>query len=104
VDNPDGKLLPGSYAFVHLSLAKEVHSVTVPANTLVFRKEGPNVAVVRDNRAQMVPITIGRDYGDKIEVVSGLQASDAVIVDPSDSLVSGAAVRIATPGGAGPKQ
>jgi RND family efflux transporter MFP subunit len=97
VDNRDGRLLPGAYAFVHLKLAKDVHSMTVPANTLLFRKEGPRVAVVRDDHAELVPITIGRDYGDRIEVVDGLQASDAIIVDPSDSLISGAAVRVAVP-------
>ncbi|HUN51652.1 MAG TPA: efflux RND transporter periplasmic adaptor subunit [Candidatus Sulfotelmatobacter sp.] len=99
VDNADGRLLPGAYAFVHLSLAKDSRavSVTVPANTLIFRKEGPRVAVVRNGAAQLVPITIGRDYGTRIEVVSGLQPSDAVILDPSDSLVAGTPVRVANP-------
>jgi RND family efflux transporter MFP subunit len=95
VDNPDGKLLPGAYAFVHLSLTREIRSVTVPANTLMFRKEGLRVAVVRDGRADLVPVVIGRDYGDKVEIVSGLEPSDQVILDPSDSLLSGTAVHLA---------
>jgi len=71
VDNPGGRLLPGSYAFVHLKLPKQIQSVTVPSNTLLFRSEGMRVAVVREGRAELVPITIGRDYGDEVEVVSG---------------------------------
>jgi RND family efflux transporter MFP subunit len=95
VDNADGRLLPGAYAFVHLSLAKAVQSVTVPSNALIFRKDGIRVAVVRDGKATMLPIVIGRDYGDRVEVLSGLAATDEVIVDPSDSLVAGTAVQIA---------
>ena len=95
VDNRDGRLLPGSYAFVHLTLPSSARaaSVTVPAEAVIFRKEGVRVALVRNGRAQLVPITIGRDYGTKVEVVSGLQPSDEVILDPSDSLTDGAAVQ-----------
>lgn len=96
VDNPDGKLLPGAYAFVHLALPNDAPgaSVTVPAEALIFRKEGPRVALVREGKARLVPITIGRDYGTKVEVVSGLAAEDEVILDPADSLTDGAAVRV----------
>ena len=69
--------------------------MTVPANTLLFRSEGLRVAVIRDGKAVLVPITIGRDYGDKVEVVSGLTAADQVILNPSDSLTSGTSVRLA---------
>src|SRR3984893_7569836 len=95
VDNPAGRLLPGAYPPVHLSLPSAVQSVTAPANTLLFRKEGLRTAVVRNGHAQLVPVTIGRDYGEKVEILSGLQPTDEVIVDPSDSLISGAVVRIA---------
>ncbi|MEA3135020.1 MAG: hypothetical protein QOG17_2866 [Gammaproteobacteria bacterium] len=95
VDNPAGRLLPGAYTSVHLSLPSAVQSVTAPANTLLFRKEGLRTAVVRNGHAQLVPVTIGRDYGEKVEIVSGLQPTDEVIVDPSDSLISGTVVRIA---------
>jgi RND family efflux transporter MFP subunit len=94
IDNADGRLLPGAYAFVHLKLPKEVRSVTVPSNTLIFRKEGLRVAIVKQGVADLVPVKIGRDYGDKVEIVSGLQASDAVILDPSDSLIGGTSVRV----------
>ena len=63
VDNADGKLLPGAYAFVHFMLPGRAQSVTVPANALLFRSEGLRVGVVRAGKAQLVPITIGRDYG-----------------------------------------
>jgi RND family efflux transporter MFP subunit len=95
VDNPAGRILPGAYTSVHLSLPSTVQSVTTPANTLLFRKEGLRTAVVRNGRAQLVPVTIGRDYGEKVEILSGLQPADEVIVDPSDSLISGTVVRIA---------
>jgi RND family efflux transporter MFP subunit len=95
VDNADGKLLPGAYAFVHFTLPGRVQSVTIPANALLFRSEGLRVGVVRDGKAEMVPITIGRDYGDRVEVLSGLGPSDQVILNPSDSLIDGAAVRVA---------
>ena len=95
VDNPDGRLLPGAYTFAHLSLPAAVHSVTVPANTLLFRKEGLQAALVRNGHTQLVPVTIGQDYGNTVEVLSGLQPADQVIVDPSDSLISGTAVRLA---------
>jgi RND family efflux transporter MFP subunit len=95
VDNPRGELLPGAYVFVHLKLPGQVASVTIPASTLLFRAEGLQVAVVRNDEAQLVPVTIGRDYGATVEVVSGLQAGDQVVVSPSDSLTSGTRVRIA---------
>ena len=80
---------------MHLSLPAAAHSVTLPANTLLFRKEGLRAAVVRNGHAQLIPVTIGRDYGDRVEILSGIEVSDEVIVDPADSLVSDTAVRIA---------
>jgi RND family efflux transporter MFP subunit len=95
VDNAEGKLLPGAYAYVHFSLPGKAGSVTVPSNTLLFRSEGLRVGVVRGDTAVLVPVTIGRDYGDKVEVLSGLSPDDQVILNPSDSLISGQAVRLA---------
>ena len=93
VRNPDGQLLPGAYVSVHFKMPLTVRSVVVPSNTLLFRSEGLRVALVRDGRVQLAPVKIGRDYGSTIEVISGLQASDAMVLDPADSLVSGAPVR-----------
>ncbi len=100
VDNPKGELLPRAYAFVHLKVPPTAGAVTIPANALLFRKEGLRAAVVRNGKAQLIPITIGHDYGNSVEVTDGLSPKDAVVVDPSDSLEDGAAVEIATGKGA----
>jgi RND family efflux transporter MFP subunit len=94
VDNPGSLLLPGAYVRVHLKLPSTIRSVAIPANTLLFRREGLRVGVVRGGRATLVPITVGRDYGATVEVLSGLGPSDPIIVDPSDSLEDGAPVRL----------
>jgi RND family efflux transporter MFP subunit len=99
VDNPKGRLKPGAYAFVHLPVSGATGAVTVPSNTLLFRSEGLRVGVVKDGVVRLVPITIGHDYGSTVEVVSGLSAKDAVILDPSDSLENGAEVEIQSPAG-----
>jgi RND family efflux transporter MFP subunit len=94
VENPDGLLLPGAYVSVHLKLPGATRSVTIPANTLLFRREGLRVGILRDGRANLVPVTIGRDYGANVEIVSGLQPADSIILDPSDSLENGSPVRV----------
>ena len=97
VDNPKDELLPGAYAFVHLRLPRQAPSLTVPANTLLFRAQGLQVGVVRNGQAVLVPVTIGHDYGTTVEIVAGIDPGDQVIVAPSDSLTSGTLVRVATP-------
>jgi multidrug efflux pump subunit AcrA (membrane-fusion protein) len=94
VDNPTGQLLPGAYVHVHLKLPGQTRSVIIPSNTLLFRSEGLRVGVVRNGHAQLTPITIGVDYGESVQVISGLTLKDQVIVSPSDSLISGTPVRI----------
>jgi multidrug efflux pump subunit AcrA (membrane-fusion protein) len=88
-------LLPGAFLSVHLKLSSKVGTMVVPVNALIFRSQGMQVAVIRDNKAELVPITIGRDYGTEVEVVSGLSAQDLIIENPSDSLTSGTEVRLA---------
>jgi RND family efflux transporter MFP subunit len=95
LDNADGALLPGAYAFVHFKQPNSSASVTLPSNTLIFRKDGTQVAVVRDGRARLQSIAIGRDYGATFEVKTGLTPGDQVISDPSDSLVDDTPVRVA---------
>ena len=97
VENPEGRLLPGAYASVVLKVPSSAGAVLVPANTLLFRSEGLRVGVAREGRAELVPITIGRDFGNTVEVISGLTTKDALISDPSDSLVNGAEVRVEEP-------
>jgi RND family efflux transporter MFP subunit len=98
VDNAQNRIKTGAYIFVHLKNPCSPHastqSLTIPANTLLFRSEGLRVGVVRNGHAELVPITIGRDYGATVEVVAGLQPTDQVIVNPSDSLASGNPVQV----------
>ena len=96
IANPNALLLPGAYVFVHLPLPADVASLTIPSNALLFRQEGLRVGVVRDGRVQLVPISIGHDYGDTVEVTAGLTRMDQVVLNPSDSLVSGTGVEIDT--------
>jgi RND family efflux transporter MFP subunit len=93
VDNSKGVLRPGAYVFAHFHLPAIGDTVTVPSNTLLFRAEGLRVGVIRGDRVQLVPVTIGHDFGSSVEITSGLTAADEVIVDPSDSLTSGTEVR-----------
>lgn len=95
VPNRQGKLLPGAYVFVHFKTSTHASSFTLPSNTLLFRSEGLRVGVVRNGRVQLVPITITHDAGSLVEIRSGLQASDQVILDPSDSLADGQEVHVA---------
>jgi RND family efflux transporter MFP subunit len=103
IDNAQGRIKTGAYVFVHLKIpqasASSNHSVTVPSNTLLFRSEGLRVGVVRNGLAELVPITIGRDFGATVEVIAGLQPIDQVIVNPSDSLTSGSQVQVSTQAG-----
>jgi RND family efflux transporter MFP subunit len=107
VNNAQGRIRTGAYAFVHLKLPQSAQpsarSLTIPANTLLFRSEGLRVGVVRNGRAELVPIKIGRDFGATVEVVAGLQPTDQVIVSPSDSLTSGTPVQASTPATGGSK-
>jgi multidrug efflux pump subunit AcrA (membrane-fusion protein) len=95
VDNPSGELLPGAFLSVHLKLSSKASTVVVPVNSLIFRSQGMQIAVVRDNKAELVAIAIGRDYGNEVEVLSGITAQDEIIENPSDSLTSGTEVRVA---------
>jgi RND family efflux transporter MFP subunit len=94
VDNPSGTLLTGSYAEVHLAVPTQGSTFLIPVNTLLFRTEGLHVGIVRDGRVLLAPVTPGHDFGNQIEIVSGLKADDQIIVNPPDSLVQGQQVQI----------
>jgi RND family efflux transporter MFP subunit len=95
VDNPSGELLPGAYAQVHLKLKSGDAVLLLPVNTLLFRSEGVQVAVVTaDQRVALHDVVLGRDFGTQVEVVSGLNPRETVIVNPSDSLMAGVKVRV----------
>jgi RND family efflux transporter MFP subunit len=99
VPNRDGKLFPGSYAQVHFAINVAVKRMSVPVNALLFRAEGPRAAVVgSDGKVHLKPVTIGQDYGTDVEVLSGLDANDSIILNPSDSLEEGQSVNVAKAG------
>ena len=98
VANPKREILAGSYAQVRFNEATNAHGLTLSDNTLVFRAQGMQVALVGSNTiVQMRSIKLGRDFGNTVEVLSGLEASDRVIVNPPDSIADGVTVRIAEP-------
>jgi RND family efflux transporter MFP subunit len=94
VDNPTGTLLTGSYVEVHLKVPELKSTLILPVNTLIFRSEGLRVGIVKDGKVVLTAVTPGHDFGDRIEIVSGLTPDDQVIVNPPDSIVSGQAVQI----------
>jgi RND family efflux transporter MFP subunit len=98
VPNKDGKLLPGSFGEVHFATGTSVPRITVPVNAMLFRAEGPRVAVVdKDNVVRLRPISIGRDFGATLEILGGLDVSDRIVINPSDSLEEGQKVNVAKP-------
>lgn len=93
IPNPNGTLSPGAFASAVFNLRSPVAPLILPANTLIFQSAGMQVGVVDQNsRVQLRDITIGRDFGTSVEVISGLKPADAVITNPSDSLNSGTQV------------
>jgi RND family efflux transporter MFP subunit len=95
VYNPSGELKPGSYAEVHLKLPSATQALMLPVNAIIFRSEGQQVAKVRGNKVELVTVTTGKDSGTQVEITSGLTATDSVIVNPPDSLVTGTEVIVA---------
>ncbi|MGB8170906.1 MAG: efflux RND transporter periplasmic adaptor subunit [Chthoniobacteraceae bacterium] len=92
VDNAKGEILAGSYAQVRLAEAKPEALLTVPANCILFRAEGPQVALVENGKIALRTIVLGRDLGSAVEVSEGVSATDQVVVNPSDSLTAGVPV------------
>ncbi len=95
--NKEGRLLPGAYVQVQIAGKAADDPPTafvVPTNTLLFRKEGPRIAVAENGRVNLRPVTIGRDYGRTVEILSGLKAGDALILNPADSIEQGEAITV----------
>jgi len=101
VPNPNGRLMPGSFAQVHFAVSVQSTRMSIPVNTILFRPEGPRVAVVGpDQRVHLKPITIGRDYGLTIEVLGGIDPSDQIVANPADALEDGQPVIVSAKSGA----
>ena len=98
--NPNGELLPGAYARVDIKAAaadNEGH-FRLPSNTLLFRPEGPRVAVLgSDGKVHLQPVTIKRELGVEVELGSGVKAADRIVLNPADSLSDGDEVVVAPP-------
>jgi RND family efflux transporter MFP subunit len=94
IPNESGELLPGAYAEITFKFTDDSRFLTIPENTLLFRREGPAVGIVLpDGKVELRNITISRDFGNKLEVSEGLSISDQVILNPSDDLTGGVSVR-----------
>jgi RND family efflux transporter MFP subunit len=99
VPNPDGRLLPGAYAQVHFDVPVNGSRLSVPSSAMLFRSEGPAVAVVRPgDRIELRPIAIGRDFSTSLEILGGIRAGDRVVQNPPDSLENGQSVHVAADG------
>ncbi len=94
VPNPGHLLLAGMYAQVTLTAVRSPASILVPANALVIRSEGPQVATVRDGKVHFVTLRLGRDLGTELEVIAGLSEGEQVVLNPSDVVEEGAEVRV----------
>lgn len=95
LDNAKGELLAGSYAQVRFTDADAHAPLTLPANTLIFRADGAQVAVEKDGKVELRSIKMGRDHGPTFEVLGGVTEQDQVIINPPDSLSDGSGVAVA---------
>jgi RND family efflux transporter MFP subunit len=98
VNNTTGLLYPGAYTETHFKLKSRTQTFLVPPTALVFRSEGLRCAtVVNGNQAALIPVSLGRDFGTQVEVLSGLNENSLVIENPPDSLVDNETVRVVSP-------
>ena len=95
VDNKAGRLFPGAYANAHLLLPLKKAPTVIPVNTLLFRKEGTQVAVVDGSgTVHLKKVVIGQDYGTSMEVTDGVTREESIVINPPDSLADGAKVQV----------
>jgi len=100
LDNTQANLLPGAYTEVHFRLPPSTETLRLPANTILFRSAGLQVATVVDgNRVRLKTVVQGRDFGKTIEILSGLDPKDEVVVNPPDSIADDQPVRLAAAAG-----
>ena len=98
LDNANREIFPGAYAEVHFKLAGNAESLRLPANTVLFRAAGLQVATVDpEKHIRLKSIVQGRDFGNTIEILSGIESQDLIVVNPPDSITEGETVRIAAP-------
>jgi membrane fusion protein, multidrug efflux system len=96
LDNANGELMPGGYANVRMSLARDAVPLHIPASALIFNQNGLRVATVgSDDKVLFKTVTIARDLGRDIELASGISPDDRIIVAPPDGIADGDQVRVA---------
>jgi hypothetical protein len=99
VPNPSGELLPGAYANVHFQLPLHASPLVLPASTILFQADGPQVGIVNgQNQVELRKVTLGHDFGDTIEILSGVRSGHSVIANPPDSLTNGMRVAVQSSG------
>jgi multidrug efflux pump subunit AcrA (membrane-fusion protein) len=101
IPNPDGALPPGIYCSVELKIPRKTPSFTIPAEALMFNRNGLQAAVVKDGKAEIRTVSVARDLGTRVEVDAGLRAGESVILNPPVTLISGSKVQ-PRPLGTGP--
>jgi RND family efflux transporter MFP subunit len=100
IPNPSGELLPGAYANVHFHLPVNVVPLVLPASTILFQADGPQIAVVNSqNQIELRKVTLGHDFGDTIQIPTGVRSADAVVANPPDSLTNGMHVAVQSSSG-----
>ena len=93
VPNADGALFPGVYATVDLSGSRPDAPLVVPAGAILFRRDGAQVAIVQpDHTLRLQKITVGRDYGDRVEILQGLTEGTTIVAVPGDAVHDGATI------------
>jgi RND family efflux transporter MFP subunit len=96
IDNASGELLPGSFTEVHFKFVPAGNPLILPANAFLFRAQGTQVAVIgAAGKVELKTVTLGRDYGTEVEVLTGLAKSDQVILNPPAAIEAGDPVRVA---------
>ena len=94
IPNPDGALAPGIYCTVELHIPRKMPSLSVPAEAIIFNRNGMQVAVVSDGKAEIRKVRVKRDLGTRVEVDTGIKAGDQVILNPPVTLVDGSKVQL----------
>ena len=96
VSNPLGQLLPGAYANIHFKVPRGFVPLVLPNSSILFQAAGPQVAIVgQRSKIELRKVTLGRDFGDTVEVLSGVTVKDSVVANPPDSITTGALVAVA---------
>ena len=95
VSNTDGQLFPGMYAEIKFAFPQDAHTLLVPGNAVVVQSDGPKVLTVGAKQTIRIrPVKLGRDLGDKVEILSGLDPAEPLVANPSGSLHEGVEVKV----------